>query len=341
MAQPSPPRAPTAAQIAAVAGVSRPTVSRILNGDDARYSEATRSRVLEAAASLGYRPNALARAMRTGRTGIVGLILGTEETRSHIAGRMLTALHDALAAHKLRLMICTLPDASLESPDLVPHLLEEVCVDGLVINYTHRVPAALPVHLAQANLPTVWLNVADQTPNVCPDDHLAGKLATQQLIDRGHQNIGWVCSIGPVHYSVGGRRDGYLEAMRAAGLKPSLWEASSGTLTNKQRRSWITDVAKAGLSAAVCYGDIDTYALHIATERRGLDVPRDLSLVSFGDEPPKASGVTVSTMVTPLEDMAQRAVDHLLARMADEHTAAITERVAFTWVSGESVVDRR
>ena len=132
---------PTIANIAAAAGVSRPTVSQVLN-HKGRLSNETRKRVFEVAAELGYKPNSYARAISTQTTGNLGLLLSANTGRSTILPGLMNGIQDALLANQLHLVVGRLPDESLTDPRHVPRLLTEFAADGLLINYFKGVPPA-------------------------------------------------------------------------------------------------------------------------------------------------------------------------------------------------------
>lgn len=310
----------TASQVARACGVSQPTVSRILsNGPSAeRYSPDTRQRVLGTARRLGYRLNAAARSTRTGRFEAVGLMLSTHHSRSILPGAMLGALSDALAARGQRLSIDKLPDDKLVDENMVPDLLRGWSVDGLLINYNTDIPDNLIRLIDAYGVPSVWLNSKQAHDCVYPDDEQAGRIATEHLLELGHRRIAFVHYGGWSHYSTPARRDGYVQAMRAAGLEPELVTAPDMSPADRRRTAaqWLRQPDRP--TAVVVYGEATLWPLNLAAQIDvGLSVPRDLSFVSFAHTSLMHGDIHVSSARLPNESMARRAVDLLLERVDD------------------------
>lgn len=310
----------TAAEVARACGVSQPTVSRILgNGPLAeRYSLDTRKRVLATAQRMGYRLNIAARNTRTGRFDAVGLMLSTHHSRSILPGAMLGAISDALAARGQRLSIDKLPDDKLVDENEVPGLLRGWSVDGLLINYNTDIPENLIRLIDAYGVPSVWLNSKQAHDCVYPDDEQAGRIATEHLLELGHRRIAFVHYGGWSHYSAPARRDGYAQAMRAAGLEPQLVSGPEMSASDRRRTAaqWLRQPDRP--TAAVVYGEATLWPLNLAAQiDLRLSVPGDLSLISFSHTTLAHADIQVSTVRLPNESLARRAVDLLLERIED------------------------
>ena len=313
----------TAYDVAAVSGVSQPTVSRILGGQAEKYREQTRRRVLEAAQKLGYRPSAAARITRTGQVGAVALLLGTKDGRSSLPQGLLNGIQDSLHEHDLNLMVVKLSDAHLTDPQYVPRILREVSSDGLLVDYTHDIPEPLLALVRQHAIPAVWINSRQEHNCVRPDDVAAGRLAAEHLINLGHRRIAWAdFTHGPdfpsPHYSAADRRQGYAAAMIDAGLQPLILRAQTGIdVPSPRRLAFAADVLASSdrPTAVIGYAQTTTMPFHLAAAQRGLSVPDDLSLVSFDDHPMACLGPRYTTLIPPHEAVGRAAVDCLLKRI--------------------------
>lgn len=318
----------TLEQIAQEAGVSRYTVANVLKGRNKESWACTARRAEEIRAialRLGYRPNAAAVATATGRTSMVALLLSTDSGRSQLPPPMLRGIHDALAARNLHLMVAYLPDQELERLSSTPKVLREWAVDGFLIDYTHRIPARMIELIRDNQLPAVWINSKQDTDCVFPDDYGAGAQATKYLLELGHREICYLdLSHSPddrgEHYSAFDRFHGYQEAMRQAGLEPQSWFAFSTPGPQRPLRLRQMLEAPHAPTAFLGYGQSELNLAAFAATRLGLEVPRDLSLLTFGPEAEIGSGLRLSTMPVPEAEVGAAAV-RLLAQKMEAHWA--------------------
>lgn len=314
-------QATTLTDVAKAAGVSYVTVSRVLNGkaDYRRPTFAKRAeRIRKLAKEMGYRPNAAARATVRGRFDAIGLMLSTHHSRSILPEPMLNAIADALSRRGLRLSIDKLPDDKLVQEGVVPDLLRAWSVDGLLINYNAIIPDKLVELVDAYGLPAVWLNSKQAHDCVYPDDEQAGRIATEHLLELGHTRIAFVHYGGWDHYSAPARRDGYAQAMRAAGLEPQLITGQDMNQAQKRRTAaqWLRGPDRP--TAAVVYGVATLWPVNLAAQIDvGLKVPDDLSLVCFDNASLSHGDIHVSVARLPGASMADRAVELLLERIAD------------------------
>jgi LacI family transcriptional regulator len=210
------------ADVAKQAGVSRATVSVVLNGrTDVGISEATRLRVLETARALGYRPHRSGRAIRSGKTGNLAFLLSTFNERSLFSPRLLDGLIDGAAEHDQHLLVSRLSDEKLTDVQFVPKILREFAADGLILNYNSAAPERLFELITEARIPTIWINDRRDADCVFPDDFSAIYQATERLIADGHTQIGYAGWHPGPHFSMHDRLEGYRAAMNAHGLLES------------------------------------------------------------------------------------------------------------------------
>lgn len=321
----------TVQQIAKAANVAVPTAYEALRGAG-RLSDQTRSRVTDAARRLGYRPNAGARAIRTGRAGAIGLLMSLDRRRRYLPSDLLEGIHDALAQRDLHLTYAKLPDEKLTDQAYVPKILREWAVDGLLINYTHEFPPEMAGLIRKHRIPSIWLNVRRDRDAVYPDDESAGRLATQYLLDQGHRRIAYLMLIRPgsaTHDSVSLRSAGYAGAMVDAGLTPDVQTLAvderpedGGPIDTRLAvlSDWFNQVDRP--TAVVTYSAWTAEPLLHAALLAGVRVPQDLRVVNLGGlMPTTGAGVALTQMLLDLNQLGQEAVQLLVKKIESPNQA--------------------
>ncbi|UQS23970.1 LacI family transcriptional regulator [Amycolatopsis thermalba] len=303
----------TSHDVARLAGVSQPTVSRALRGDH-RVSEATRARVREAAEALGYVPSEAGRSLSTRSTRRIGVVVTdlTNPFYPHLIG----PLHDTLERHGYRMMLFTeRSETALETERLLDR-----SIDGVVLT-TAVIGSALPAELHRRGLPFVFLNREtgnDKADAAVVDNEAGGRLVAEELVRLGHADVALIG--GPAETTTG--RD------RELGFRVGLSEAGVGLPRHRVRRGpFDYGTGYQGLldlmaedprpTAVFCGNDVIAIGAMNAARRLGVDVPGDLTLIGF-DDLPMASWETfdLTTVRHDLHGMAQAAADLLVERLA-------------------------
>ncbi|MCQ4210837.1 LacI family DNA-binding transcriptional regulator [Streptomyces longispororuber] len=303
------------AQVAKKVGVSEATVSRVLNGR-AGVSETTRQSVLTALDVLGYeRPTQL----RGERSRLVGLVI--PELQNPIFPAFADVIGGALAQRGLTPVLCTQTKGGAAEADYVDLLLQQQ-VSGVVfaggLFAQADAPHAHYHRLAERKIPVVFINAPVKGldfPCVACDDSVAAEQAWRHLASLGHERIGLV--LGPADHEPSRRK---LAAARlvaqasGAPLSDAFVERSIFSLEGGQAAA--ARLLERGVTGIVCASDPIALGAIRAARRRGLSVPRDLSVVGFDDssfmtctEPP------LSTVRQPIEAMGRAAVDLLCAQI--------------------------
>jgi LacI family transcriptional regulator len=200
----------TIRDVAAAAGVSTSTVSRVLDERLPVSRSATAERVRRVADELGYRPDASASSLRRGKTGTIGVIV--PRLTDTAMAMFFEALSVACArSHRFAIVAITYDTPGADR--LAAETLLQRKVDGLILT-TARRDDDFPAVLTARNIPYVLALRTDGTsPSSVGDDELGGYLATRHLVDLGHRRIGLIA--GPSYASSAtGRRAGYTRALR-------------------------------------------------------------------------------------------------------------------------------
>ncbi len=326
----------TISDIATRAGVSPMTVSRVLNG--AEYNRPTfrerAERIRAIAEELGYKPNTSARAIRKGRFDAITLLLSTNYSASYVPPDMLLAIHNQLAQHGMTLNLSQLPDEQLMQSDALPRLLREKSSDGLIIDYTHSIPDQITQVIREGDVPWVWLNVKRERNVIRPDDFGAGRMATEHLLELGHRRIAYRRQhrlTDESHYSSQDRYEGFITAMKDAGLEP-IEVAPSDPDHHPDAREFL-DLPEPP-TAIIAYSPTAAGNIMIACAERGLKCPQDLSVVTFASMPTSMVR-DFQTLKVPERAMGEQAVDMLINRIeTGEHQSPCI--LPFEWEQGNT-----
>lgn len=267
--------------VAARAGVSPSTVSRILNGT-AVVSDAKRAAVAAAIAELGFVPDPLARGLAGGRTSSVGVITPTFDSPHY--GVTLHGIEDELAAAGVTpLIVSARFDAGEEAKCI--DVLRARRVDGLVVLDSLLDASALRAH-ARA-LPVVVTGRALKAPNLCAlrhDNVEGGRLATAHLLGLGHRRIACIAADAR-HADAVDRLAGYHLALGQAGVAPDPALVVAGELHEASGLAALERLIAGGapFSALFALNDQMAFGAALGLRRRGLRVPQDVSLVGYDD----------------------------------------------------------
>lgn len=311
--------------VAKRAQCSAATVSRVLNTPEI-VNRAARLRVEAAVRDLGYTRNGAARALRSRRSQIVGIILPTL-TQPNYAD-VVEGVQNTLAEHGYALIVTT-SNASLDQELLQARLLAERGVDGLVL-IGHRRRPGLYAFLKAQDLPYVVLGSVRPNarhPIVVFDD-LAGMAGVvRHLAGLGHHDIAVLAGTRGEDDWIDRRMDSASGALEAIGmaLAPDRVVEEASTIEGGRRGLRRFAASDRRPTALICTSDQLAYGALIECRVQGIDVPADLSVTGFDDLPASAHLVPpLTTLAIPFDEMGRRAGESLLARFAGRpHTAAV------------------
>ncbi|WP_339818821.1 LacI family DNA-binding transcriptional regulator [Paenibacillus sp. FSL R7-0216] len=297
--------------VAKKSGLSVVTVSRVLNGAET-VREKNRQKVLDAMKELDYRPNAAARSLASGKTGIIGVIVTT--LQDSFFDQVVKELNEVLALHGYFLAISV--TTGIGSGD-THYLIQEDRVDGLILLSPMEEDNYI-VELKRRGIPYVLID--NQKPDndsfsVTIDNFKGGYMATKHLLEQGHMSIAHLCG-EEMFRSTRERRSGFLQALSEQGLEPfeivtGEFEIAFGYDTCKR---WI---AANRLPSAVFAGD-DNIALGVmnALMEAGISVPGQVMVVGYDDQYIASQlRPQLTTVRQPADQIALAAADMLLKRI--------------------------
>ncbi len=329
----------TMAQIAEAAGVSRITVSNILNGRTRgvwKSSAAQIERIQKIARDMGYRPNAAAKAVAHGRFNAIAMV-----TRTDIGGQQQSLTSGALkAADKLDLNLLyaeVTDEEQITEEGAGLRMLRELSVDGLIVHYGRNIPKRFREVVASYGVPAVWAHTKAAKNCVYPDEIHGAKLAVERLIERGHRRIGYVRGIEHMnkpkyatpHYSEADRETGYSKAMLAHGLKPQIIEPNDMIERNRVHASlaqWINK--QKDMDALVCYDGRTGTTMHIASM-----MSRPVEVLCFYHRS-RIEGILQgpAIAIVPLQEVGRSGVSMLNEMIQSDNTQIKSCRVKYSRV---------
>lgn len=326
-------------EIAVAAGVSQPTVSQILGKRAHLFRPETRQRVLEAAAKLGYRPNASARAMSRGRFNAVGL-LTRANAADQLAGDPLWAIQEELIARDWHLTMGLIHDGDDAH---VPKLLSEWSADGLLISYPTAMPDRLLATIRQHAIPSVWINSKLPTDCVYPDDFGSLRRGTEELLRLGHRRILYLHLAWPsAHYSVADRHAGYVAAMGGAGLQPwalRVGHELTGPLDEPALARRLLSAPPAERpTAVITYSEHEVKLLAYHAGILGVCLPEELSLVAVRPNHMPELGIDLTTLELPGGEIGHAAVQMLARKIHDPTESLPAEVIPHKYHAGRTCV---
>jgi LacI family transcriptional regulator len=280
-------RPATLRDVAAAAGVHPATASRALNpGTRLLVSEETARRVTEVAERLGYRPNPVARSLRTRRSHTIGVLI--PDLNNPLFPPIVRGLEDRLAEHGYVALIGN-TDADLARERMVFDQMRARHVDGFVLA-TATLHSPILDEAAEANLPVVLMNrMAEGYPfsSVSVDNEQGVRAAVAHLVSLGHTRIGHIAA--PQDISTGiTRLRGFLDGMRSHKLEvddSQIVYATGLSLAEGLRCGHELLEGDSELTAIVAGNDMLAVGCYGAFDELGLRCPQDVSIIGFNDMP--------------------------------------------------------
>ncbi len=304
----------TIEEVAAVAGVSRSTVSRVVNGSSAVSPEAAEA-VRAAIARLNYVPNRAARSLASRQTHAIALVV-PEDTTRFFGDPFFAAIVSGISA-RLRQSdyILNLFIASDDPGDKMTSFVRNGGVDGAIIvshhtgdRYIERIASALPVVFGGRPM-----SVRPEDYVVDTDNLLGGRMATEHLIGIGRKRIATIT--GPANMPAAvDRSDGYRQALAAAGLEPAgEYDGGFSETGGVEAARLLLDAHGEPPDAIFVASDLMARGAMSVLRGAGLRVPEDIAIVGFDDSPVATSvDPPLTTVRQPMFTQGRTMADILL-----------------------------
>ncbi|PJE30324.1 transcriptional regulator, LacI family [Pseudooceanicola antarcticus] len=286
-------------QIASDLGVSTATVSNALSGKG-RVSEELAEKIRDHASRLGYRPSSAARALKTGQSGILGLVM--PDLTNPLFPRIAQNLSIAAEARGLGILIADSRGDAARQDEALAQLVGRG-VDGIII--VPRLGTAPP----QMDVPMVVINTASDPRNTVAADHRGGgRQLGAHLGELGHRNV----------VLLGGNRASEVQQDRMRGMTEGLGpEAHTCAVWGEEGMSALPGLVAEGATCVMATSDLLALGAHSHLSRAGLSVPGDVSLTGFDDLPlATAMHPELTTIAQDVEAIADQALDVLTLRIA-------------------------
>jgi LacI family transcriptional regulator len=309
------------ADVGRAAGVSATTVSFVLNENSGQsISAATRQRVLDAVAALDYRPNRMARGLRTRRTATIGFVtdeIGVEP----FAGATILGAHEVAWAHgSLLLVVNTTRDQRILR-DVIDELVDRP-VDAIIFAVVGTRRVSVPDALK--GVPALLLNgymTGGLLPSVLPDEVDGGRRAAELLLSRGHRRIAYLTGF-PSVWATRARLRGFRLALAEAGVNAD----DQIVLHGNYRPDSGYELARSVLARAdrptaiMCGNDRMATGAYLALARAGLRIPEDMSVVGYDDQVQLAEYLTpgLTTVRLPYYQMGRWAAEQVVSGRVGE-----------------------
>ena len=327
------PRQPNIYDVARLAKVSHQTVSRVLNNNPSIRPE-TKTRVLKAMESLGYRPSLAARALASSRSKMLGIL----SSDTDFTGPAAMVHHMEAAARAQGYFVVTVgidanDEESVQSG--IDHLMK-LGIEGLAL-VTPQLRAVEIARAAVSGIPVVTLDSMYRMDElaVSVDNFAGGAAATQHLIDLGHRNIAHIS--GPQGwFESTTRAAGYTATMLNANLTPQVidgdWLIDTGYRIGKK-----LDIESKGLTALFIANDRMSFGFMHAMRERGIEVPSRLSIVGFDDlEEATYTSPPLTTLRQDFKQLGERAMNLLLSEISGTSTKKLDRLIPDLIVRGST-----
>ncbi len=321
----------TMSDIARLAGVSVPTVGRALN-QKGYVSPEVRERVEAAAQKLGYVPNRMARALKSGRSGLIGsLVFGNENNVYQRINRHIMSAAEEKGFHVVTLQTCG--DGSQAIQQLI-----EMRVDGLAVISHLGIAPELFGRLHQIGIPVVAVERTYDLPyvdNIEVRDREAVFHAAQQLLALGHRHIGMICP-SPQDSVEEQRLEGFHQALEEAGIPREQHEVelTDSYSTVHGKLAALKLLARSCVpTALVCASDILAAGAMQALYANGLRVPEDISIVGYDNTVAAYLSPPIDSVDLDLSQVGEILLNLLERRRNAPDCPARTEYLGTTYVA--------
>lgn len=321
------PKRATSQDVAKRAGVSRTTVSFVLNNvEGAAISSDTRQRVVQAAMDLGYFPDAAAQTLASGRSSTIGLVMN-RSPHQIVSDTYITQVLDVLVEevrlNGMRLILEIIEDDRLA--DTYLDLVRSKRIDGIIFSGPHIDDTALTA-LYEDGFPTILMGTLPNSPFcfVDVDNRAAARQATEHLIGLGYREIACITNAELKYTAAADRLQGYRDALEAAAIPYDERMVRYGNFSPESGYEQMHSIHEDGARPRAVFVASDVVAIGAiaAIHEAGLRIPEDVALVGFDDVPlSRYLDPPLTTVHLPAREMSRLACSMLMQLIAGEAPA--------------------
>jgi LacI family transcriptional regulator len=305
---------PTLIEISRLSGVSRSTVSRVINNDP-HVTEETRQSVLKVIRELHYQPNAAARSLKVGRTHIIGLVIPTGVSSvftDPYYPMLIRGISTACQAKSYSVMLW------LAEPEYERRTINQMLLNGFadgVIVSSSSINESIVEDLARSNLPFILIGRPPTHPElnyVDVENQRAASEAVNHLLRLGKRRIASI--VGPQNTIVGiDRKAGYLEALHSRGVQPDPDLIVEGDFSEDSGFAAMHRLLPHKPEAVFAASDAMALGAMRACREAGMTIPDDIAVVGFDDMPFSARALPpLTTMRQPIQQIGSVAAETLI-----------------------------
>jgi LacI family transcriptional regulator len=331
--------------VARESGVSLTTVSLVLNGNDQRISDATRTRVREAINKLGYTPSRLARGLPNRRANTLAILLPALHNAfaDVYFGELISGIYEVAAERGFRIMLEVARRSYVEKKEYL-RLLDDCSVDGILfLGSTEEHTWLSDFH--ESDRPLVVVNNHFQRWNlhhVMCDYQQAGQLAADALVERGHQRIGHVSGPGTMVRSVAELTEAFVSRLDEHGVRISDSMIISGEFQTDTSALACDELLARDpkLTAIFCANDKSAMGVYQSLRRARRTVGGDISVIGCDDIPlARLAQPALTTVGLNFAEVGRRSCENLLMllRRRGEQPGRINERIPVSLIERESL----
>ncbi|MES2061941.1 MAG: substrate-binding domain-containing protein [Bacteroidota bacterium] len=318
--------------IANLLNISKTTVSFILNGraQEKRISEELVQKVLKLVKEVGYKPNSLAKSLRTGKSNIIGLMV--EDISNPFFANIARLIEDRAYEKGYRIIYCSTDNDTGKTQDLIT-MFRDRHVDGYIMappknieeDVQELIKGGLPVVMFDRYLPNV------DTDYVIVDNQFSTYNATRHLIEQGYSKIAFI-TFSSEQTQMLDRMNGYKNALKEGKLKPYIKEIDFNRNEELIKEPLSAYLKKNPGIDAILFGTdhIGTCGLKVINQL-GLKVPQDLAIVSFDDyDVFELYSPSVTAIAQPVEAIADNIISLLLKKLDANNSNQTTQKITLS-----------
>ncbi|MGL4451293.1 MAG: LacI family DNA-binding transcriptional regulator [Sarcina sp.] len=323
--------------VAREAGVSIATVSRVLNDIDV-VNEETKKKVQEAIKKLGYRPNIVARSLKTQRTRTIGIIV--PDISSQVYPEIVRGAEDVANIYKYNVMLCN-SDCDGEKEKEYLRVLKEKMVDGVLYMSSSLEQDTLDL-INELDIKTILVETSNKDnalPSVSIDNVASAYEATKHLLDKGRKNIAFIGISKSEKNAWGMRFEGYEKALKEAGIEVNEELCFFKNLKIKTGKKGVAEILakRHKIDGIVCASDEIAMGAINTLRENNFSVPEDVSVIGFnGIEMAKNFYPTITTIEQPMYDMGSVAMRMLIKLLNNQEIDNAYFELPYTLIEGES-----